>query len=95
MFFFIGCGSSQKSVTDDDPGNDGDTDDTDISDEYEPDGGQDAYYAKLGFCSPMDFTVNSEFHGESIVVNRNSGLEWYPLPNTLTHGKRPLKHAES
>lgn len=41
MFFFIGCGSSQKSVTDDDPGNDGDTDDTDISDEYEPDGGQE------------------------------------------------------
>ena len=43
--------------------------------------GQDAYYAKLGFCSPRDFVVNSEFHGESIVVNRNAGLEWYPLPN--------------
>jgi len=41
--------------------------------------GQDAYYAKLGFCSPKDFAVNSDFPDEPTVVSRNTGLEWHHL----------------
>ena len=41
--------------------------------------GQDAYYAKSGFCSPRDFAVNSEFPDEPTIVNRNTGLEWHHL----------------
>ena len=41
--------------------------------------GQDAYYADLGFCSPKDFAVNSEFPDEPTIINRNTGLEWHHL----------------
>ncbi|MBO7127052.1 DUF1566 domain-containing protein [bacterium] len=47
--------------------------------------GQDAYYAKLGFCSPKNFAVNSEFHGETIIVNRNTGLEWHLLSENTAY----------
>ena len=41
--------------------------------------GQDAQYAELGFCSPKDFTVNSDFPDEPTIVSRNTGLEWHIL----------------
>ena len=41
--------------------------------------GQDAQYAELGFCSPRDFVLNSEFPDEPTVVSRNTGLEWQHL----------------
>jgi DNA-directed RNA polymerase, delta subunit len=47
--------------------------------------GQDAQYAKLGFCSPKDFTVNSDFPDEPTIVNRNTGLEWHHLPEYTSY----------
>jgi len=41
--------------------------------------GQDAQYAELGFCSPNNFVLNSEFPDELTVVSRNTGLEWQHL----------------
>lgn len=38
--------------------------------------GQDAQYAELGFCTPQDFAVNTEFPEEPTVISRNTGLEW-------------------
>ena len=38
--------------------------------------GQDAQYAELGFCTPQDFVVNTEFPEEPTVVSKNTGLEW-------------------
>lgn len=47
--------------------------------------GQDAYYAKLGFCSPKDFSINSEFPDELTIVSRNTGLEWQHLTKKATY----------
>ena len=38
--------------------------------------GQDAHYAKLGTCSPLDITVDSSNSDEPLVINRNTGLMW-------------------
>ena len=47
--------------------------------------GQDAYYAKLGFCSPKNFAINSEFPDELTVISRNNGLEWQHLTENVTY----------
>ena len=57
--------------------------------------GQDAYYAKLGFCSPKDFTVNSENPDEPTVVSRNTGLEWQQLTEDTTYSwSNAVAHCE-
>ena len=37
--------------------------------------GQDAQYAKAGYCYPQSFTVKT-VSGKNIVVDNNTGLEW-------------------
>ncbi len=38
--------------------------------------GQDAQYAKLGYCYPQSFSIKTNASGENIVVDNNTGLEW-------------------
>ena len=55
--------------------------------------GQDAQYAKLGTCSPMDITPDSSNPEEPVLLSRNTGLMWqrkitmegYTLENALRH----------
>ena len=55
--------------------------------------GQDAHYAKLGVCSPLDITVDSSNPDEPLVINRNTGLMWqqnitkesYTWENAMSH----------
>ena len=42
--------------------------------------GQDAYYAKLGKCTPQSFTSSSD-----LVVDNNTGLTWEKSPSTDTY----------
>ena len=47
--------------------------------------GQDAQYAELGFCSPKDFTVNSDFPDEPTIISKNTGLEWQHLTENVLY----------
>ena len=55
--------------------------------------GQEAHYAKLGVCSPLDITVDSSNPEEPVVISRNTGLMWqkniamegYTLENAAAH----------
>ena len=55
--------------------------------------GQEAYYAKLGTCSPLDITVDSSNPDEPLIINRNTGLMWqqkiteesYTWENAIAH----------
>lgn len=38
--------------------------------------GQDAQYAKLGYCYPQSFTLKTNASGENVVVDNYTGLEW-------------------
>ena len=38
--------------------------------------GQDAQYAKLGYCLSPSFTVRESDEGEKTVIDNNTGLEW-------------------
>ena len=38
--------------------------------------GQDAQYAKAGYCYPQSFSIKTNASGENIVVDNNTGLEW-------------------
>ena len=38
--------------------------------------GQDAQYAKLGYCYPQSFSIKTNASGENIVVDNYTGLEW-------------------
>ena len=38
--------------------------------------GQDAQYAKLGYCYPQSFSIKTNAFGENIVVDNYTGLEW-------------------
>lgn len=38
--------------------------------------GQEAHYARLGACSPLDITVDLSIPDETLIINRNTGLMW-------------------
>jgi hypothetical protein len=38
--------------------------------------GQEAHYAKLGVCSPLDITLDNSNAEEPLIINRNTGLMW-------------------
>lgn len=38
--------------------------------------GQDAQYAKLGFCTPKKFLFNEKYPEQKTMVDMNTGLEW-------------------
>ena len=38
--------------------------------------GQEAHYAKLGVCSPLDITIDKSNEEEPLIINRNTGLMW-------------------
>ena len=54
--------------------------------------GQDAQYAKLGYCYPQNFTLKT-VSGNKVVVDNNTGLEWqqviseetFSWGNAITH----------
>ena len=46
--------------------------------------GQDAQYAKAGYCYPQSFTVKT-VSGKNIVVDNNTGLTWEQSPSTDTY----------
>ena len=55
--------------------------------------GQDAQYAKLGYCYPPSFSIKTNNSGENIVVDNYTGLEWqqvlseetFTWENAITH----------
>lgn len=55
--------------------------------------GQDAQYAKLGYCYPQNFTLKTNASGENVVVDNYTGLEWqqvlseetFTWENAITH----------
>lgn len=57
--------------------------------------GQDAQYAKLGYCYPPSFSIKTNNSGENIVVDNYTGLEWqqvlseetFTWENAITHCK--------
>ena len=38
--------------------------------------GQDANYARLGYCAPQNFSINNSVANEPVVVDNNLGLMW-------------------
>lgn len=46
--------------------------------------GQDAQYAKLGYCKPQSFTVKV-FSGDNVVLDNNTGLMWQQTIPTSTY----------
>ena len=46
--------------------------------------GQDAQYAKAGYCYPQSFTIKS-VSGKNIVVDNNTGLTWEQSPSEDTY----------
>ena len=46
--------------------------------------GQDAQYAKLGYCKPQSFTVKV-FSGDNVVLDNNTGLMWQQTSHTETY----------
>ena len=46
--------------------------------------GQDAQYAKAGYCYPQSFTVKT-ISGKNIVIDNNTGLTWEQSPSTDTY----------
>ena len=55
--------------------------------------GQEAHYAKLGVCSPLDITLDNSNAEEPLIINRNTGLMWqkniseenYTCDEAVTH----------
>ena len=55
--------------------------------------GQDAQYAKLGYCYQQNFSIKTNASGQNTVIDNNTGLEWqqviseetFSWENAITH----------
>lgn len=57
--------------------------------------GQDAQYAKAGYCYPQSFTVKT-VSGQNIVVDNNTGLEWQQvISEDIFNWDDAVSHCES
>ena len=57
--------------------------------------GQDAQYAKLGYCYPQSFLIKTNASGQNTVIDNNTGLEWQQVISEKTFSwENAIKHCK-